>query len=68
MPAPMKVDLLSALSMLDEARWNDLVDGSRLPSVFLTWQWQTEWSQAFAADRPRQILSVTSTDGALAGL
>ncbi len=68
MPVPMKVDVLSALSALDEASWNDLVDASRLPSAFLTWQWQTEWSQAFVADRPRQVLSVTSTDGALAGL
>jgi CelD/BcsL family acetyltransferase involved in cellulose biosynthesis len=68
MSAPMKVDVLPDLSALDEARWNDLVDGSRLPSLFLTWQWQSEWSRAFAADRPMQILTATSTDGALAGV
>src|SRR4029077_13572693 len=42
-------------------------DRSRLPSVFLTCQWQTEWSQAFTADRPKQILAATDTAGELAG-
>ncbi|HUM15601.1 MAG TPA: GNAT family N-acetyltransferase [Candidatus Nitrosotalea sp.] len=67
-PKLLKVDVLPDLAVLDEARWNALLDSSRLPSVFLTWQWQTEWSQAFAADRPLQILTATCTDGTLAGL
>jgi CelD/BcsL family acetyltransferase involved in cellulose biosynthesis len=64
----MKIDVLPGLEALDEARWNALLDRSRLPSVFLTWQWQTEWSRAFATDRPLQILAVTGADGAPAGL
>ena len=64
----MKVDALPGLSSLDEARWNALLDRSRLPSLFLTWQWQTEWSRAFAADRPQQILAATDADGTLAGV
>src|SRR5262245_39670649 len=68
MPGSMKIDVLPGLAGLDETRWNGLLDRSRLPAVFLTWQWQTEWSQAFAADRPRQVLTATSTDGALAGI
>ena len=68
MSAPMKVEVLPDLSALDEARWNALVDGSALPSIFLTWQWQSEWSRAFAADRPLQVLTVTTTEGALAGI
>ena len=64
----MKIDVLSSPGALDEARWNALLESSRLPSLFLTWQWQTEWSRAFAADRPLQILTATAADGALAGI
>jgi hypothetical protein len=38
----MKVDVLPALTGLDEASWNGLLDRSAAPSVFLTWTWQTE--------------------------
>src|SRR5215468_750378 len=64
----MKVDALTGWAGLDETRWNGLVDRSKLPSVFLTWQWQTHWAKAFAHERPLQILSVTDADGSLAGL
>ena len=64
----MKIDALPGLAALDEGRWNGLLDRSRLPSLFLTWQWQTEWSRAFAADRPQQILTATDADGSLAGV
>src|SRR5215471_10619253 len=64
----MKVDALTGWAGLDETRWNGLVDRSKLPSVFLTWQWQTHWAKAFAHDRPLHILSVTDADGSLAGL
>jgi CelD/BcsL family acetyltransferase involved in cellulose biosynthesis len=68
MPGSMKIDVLPSLAGLDETRWNGLLDRSRLPAVFQTWQWQTEWNQAFAIDQPRQILTATSTDGALVGI
>ena len=64
----MKIEVHPDLHAFDEARWNGLLDRSRLPSVFLTWQWQTEWSQAFAAERPIQILAATDAAGTLAGL
>lgn len=64
----MKVDVLSGFGSLDETRWNALVDRSCLPSVFLTWQWQTEWSRAFVADRSLQILAADDSGGGLAGL
>jgi CelD/BcsL family acetyltransferase involved in cellulose biosynthesis len=65
---PMKVDVLPGCVDLDEKRWNGLLDRSKLPSVFMTWQWQTEWARAFAADRPVQLLSVTDEDGSLTAL
>jgi len=64
----MKIEVHPDLHAFDEAGWNGLLDRSRLPSVFLTWQWQTEWSQAFAAERPIQILAATDAAGTLAGL
>jgi len=64
----VKVEVHADLQAFDEARWNGLLDRARLPSVFLTWQWQTEWSRAFAADRPQQILTATDADGSLAGV
>jgi CelD/BcsL family acetyltransferase involved in cellulose biosynthesis len=64
----VKIDVLPGLEPLDEARWNGLLDRSLLPSLFLTWQWQTEWSRAFAADLPQQILTARDADGSLAGV
>ena len=64
----MKVDVLAGWTGLDETRWNGLLDRSKLPSVFLTWQWQTQWAQAFARDRRPHLLSVTDEDGGLTGL
>jgi len=64
----VKVEVHADLQAFDEARWNGLLDRARLPSVFLTWQWQTEWSRAFAAERPKQILAATDAAGELAGL
>jgi len=64
----MKIEVHPDLHAFDEARWNGLLDRSRRPAVFLTWQWQTEWSQAFAAERPIQILAATDAAGTLTGL
>ena len=64
----MKVDVLAGWTGLDEKRWNGLLDRSKLPSVFLSWQWQTQWAQAFARDRRLHLLSVTDEDGGLTGL
>jgi CelD/BcsL family acetyltransferase involved in cellulose biosynthesis len=68
MEASMKVEVLSGLEGLDERRWNGLLSEARLPSVFLTWQWQAAWASSFAAGRALQILLVTDESGAPAGL
>jgi CelD/BcsL family acetyltransferase involved in cellulose biosynthesis len=64
----MKVDALAGWAGLDETRWNALLDRSKLPSVFLTWQWQTQWARAFARERNLHLLSVTDEDGSLTSL
>ena len=64
----MKVDVLPGFEALDAERWNGLLERSRMPSVFLTWQWQTAWAAAFVGGRPLQILAVSDEAGAPAGL
>jgi CelD/BcsL family acetyltransferase involved in cellulose biosynthesis len=64
----MKVEVLSGFEGLDERRWNGLLSEARLPSVFLTWQWQAAWASSFAGGRALQILLVSDESGAPAGL
>ena len=64
----MKVDVLPALTGVDEASWNGLVDRSVAASVFLTWQWQAAWARAFTAGVDLEILTVRAADGSLAGV
>jgi CelD/BcsL family acetyltransferase involved in cellulose biosynthesis len=64
----MKVDVLPDWAGLDEARWNGLLDRSKVPSLFLSWQWQRHWTRAFVAEGALQLLTVTDDDGKLGGL
>jgi CelD/BcsL family acetyltransferase involved in cellulose biosynthesis len=64
----MKIDVLSGWIGLDEERWNALLDRSKCPSVFQTWQWQRHWAQAFAPEQPLHLLRVTDDDGSPTGL
>src|SRR2546425_2395986 len=66
--AAMKVEALPGFEGLDEPRWNGLLDQARLPSVFLTWQWQTAWARAFLSDRPLHLLRIADDAGTLTGL
>ena len=64
----MKIDLLPDPDAVDAERWNGLLDRSRLPALFLTWQWQTAWRRAFTGGRPLQLLTASDDDGTLVGL
>ncbi len=64
----MKVECLDRWDALDEASWNGLLERSASPVVFLTWQWQTNWWNAFGRGRQLQLLQVTGGDGQLEGL
>jgi CelD/BcsL family acetyltransferase involved in cellulose biosynthesis len=64
----MKVEALPDFEALGRERWNGLVERSRLPSLFLTWQWQTCWTRSFAPDRPLELLSVRDDAGVVAGV
>jgi CelD/BcsL family acetyltransferase involved in cellulose biosynthesis len=58
----MRIERLAGFHELDEKRWNALLERSRLPSVFLTWQWQTAWADAFLAGRPLHLLAALDGD------
>lgn len=60
------VDNMQAWTELRQP-WNDLVTASVYPNVFATWEWQTEWWKAFAADNRLRIL-VAEHEGHLVGL
>src|SRR5262249_39121254 len=64
----MKVDVRPGWVGLDEGRWNGLLDQAKVPSVFLSWQWQTHWAKSFAPDNSVQLLTVADEDGRLGGL
>lgn len=64
----MKVEVLGGFDQLDTARWNALLERSAQPSVFLSWQWQTRWARAFAADRALALHAVSDDAGHLVGL
>ena len=64
----MKVEALPGFEGLDEARWNGLLGQARLPSVFLTWQWQTSWAAAFLGGRALHLLRITDDAGMPTGL
>jgi CelD/BcsL family acetyltransferase involved in cellulose biosynthesis len=64
----MKVEALPSFDGLDEARWNALLGRARHPSLFLSWQWQTAWAQAFLAGRSLHLMQVTDDAGTLVGL
>jgi CelD/BcsL family acetyltransferase involved in cellulose biosynthesis len=64
----MKVEALSDFDAIGRERWNALLDRSCVPSVFLTWQWQTCWSRAFARGRSLELLAARDDAGELVGL
>jgi len=64
----MKIDVLTGWSGLDDSLWNGLLEQAKVPSVFLSWQWQTHWARAFAADHAIQLLTATDEDGRLRGI
>ena len=64
----MKVEAHGSFDGLDPERWNTLVARAAGGSVFLTWQWQTEWIASFLDGRALQILTVVDPAGALTGV
>jgi CelD/BcsL family acetyltransferase involved in cellulose biosynthesis len=64
----MKVDVLPGCACLDEKSWNGLVERSMLPSIFMTWQWQSEWARSFMAEGALQLLTASDEDGGICGL
>ena len=64
----MKVVLHHRLEAVGRAAWERLCASATLRAPFLSWTWQTEWVQAFAADRRLEIRAVEDADGSLVGV
>ena len=64
----MKAECLDCWDVFDEETWNGLLTRSAVPTVFLTWQWQTNWWNAFGQGRELRLLQVTDGSGQLVGL
>src|SRR3990170_4597640 len=64
----MKVKPLDAWEEVGEEAWNQLWAASATKLLFLSWQWQTNWWDAFGGGRRLRLLRVGNDDGVLAGL
>lgn len=64
----MKVEALSDFDAIGPADWNELLGRARLPSAFLTWQWQTCWTRFFAPGRSLDLLAARDEAGDLVGV
>ncbi len=64
----MKVVAHHRLEAVGRAAWEDLRVSARLRAPFLSWTWQQEWVQAFAADRRLEIRTVEDANGDLIGV
>ena len=63
----MKVLVHHRLEAVGRTAWEQLRASARLRAPFLSWTWQAEWVQAFAADRRLDIRTVEDADGTLIG-
>jgi CelD/BcsL family acetyltransferase involved in cellulose biosynthesis len=64
----VKAEAVSDFDAIGREPWNGLLERARLPSVFLTWQWQTCWASAFARDRSIELLCARDDTGELLGV
>ncbi len=61
----MKVEVHERWDSCTEGEWNALLARSAAPSLFLSWQWQTNWWDAFGEGCRLQLLRVTGSSGRL---
>ena len=50
------------------SEWNDLLQRSRIDTIFLTWEWQSTWWRHFGASRGLLYLLAARVSGRLIGL
>jgi len=62
----VKVDVHDRLEAVGEGAWNELHARTGLRSPFLTWIWQREWAEVFAAGHRLEIWRVADAGGLVA--
>ena len=66
----LKVETHRNTASLDALReeWNPLLQRGATNTLFLTWEWQIAWWEAFGAGRNLYVVDVRDDDGALVGI
>lgn len=64
----MRVKPLDAWEEVGEEAWSQLWAASAKKLLFLSWQWQTNWWDAFGIERRLRLLRVGNDEGGLVGL
>ncbi|HZB24764.1 MAG TPA: hypothetical protein VE379_01440, partial [Vicinamibacterales bacterium] len=67
---PLQVDAIrdaAALAPL-KAEWNSLLNSSRAPSLFLTWEWIRTWWDVYGGASRLFVLAVRDASGRLVGV
>jgi CelD/BcsL family acetyltransferase involved in cellulose biosynthesis len=64
----MRVKPLDAWEEVGEEAWNQLWAASAKKLLFLSWQWQTNWWDAFGGERRLRLLRVGNDAGGLVGV
>lgn len=66
----MKVEIYRDTTGFDALReeWNPLVQRSATNTLFLTWEWQKAWWDAFRAGKRLYMVAMRDEDGALVGI
>jgi CelD/BcsL family acetyltransferase involved in cellulose biosynthesis len=64
----VKVEVHDRLEAVGAAAWDQLLATSPSRSPFLTWSWQEQWVQVFAAGRRLDLRRVVDDDGRLVGV
>ncbi len=61
----VKIETHERWDSFTESEWNGLLARSAAPSLFLTWQWQTGWWDAFGEGCRLRIFGLTDSSGRL---
>ena len=66
----MKVEIYKDTAGFDALReeWNPLLQRSATNTLFLTWEWQKAWWDAFAAGKSLYLVAMRDQEGALVGI
>ena len=51
-----------------KTEWNNLLDNSNVDNIFLTWEWQFNWWNAFNSNKTLSIILIRNSENKLVGI